>query len=74
MTRKDYVMISAALAKVGGAWNRETLMTKFGYPQPMAYAARACFVDSAEAIADALQADNPRFDRERFLKACAVTQ
>ena len=24
----------------------------------------------AERMAEALQADNPRFDRERFLKAC----
>jgi len=34
------------------------------------YAARNSF--AAFAIADALASDNPRFDRERFLKACGI--
>lgn len=28
----------------------------------------------AEVLADHLQLDNPRFDRNRFLTACGVTQ
>ena len=29
--------------------------------------------DLAQNMADALETDNPRFDRDRFLKACGVT-
>lgn len=29
--------------------------------------------DLARSFADALETDNPRFDRDRFLKACGVT-
>lgn len=38
--------------------------------QAPGYAERNAFV--AHAIADALAADNPRFDRARFLSACGV--
>ena len=34
------------------------------------FAVRHAFV--AHALADALAKDNPRFDRERFMKACGV--
>jgi len=63
MTRKDYVALAEALH---GA-----------KPVPMAYQSaeaweignvywRECMI----AISDVLAADNPRFDRERFIKAC----
>jgi hypothetical protein len=32
----------------------------------------AGIISSAECLAIALASDNPRFDRERFLKACGV--
>lgn len=56
MTRKDYVMLAEALASA-----------RDGYSQPNAQHTRDC-----EAIADRLAADNARFDRARFLKACGV--
>lgn len=60
MTRKDYVLLATALASV-----------KPG-PEPlMRSIERAQHAKDCEAIADAL-AENPRFDRERFLKACGV--
>jgi hypothetical protein len=63
MTRKDYVLIAVAL--------RDTLLIDCPTEEFLngAIAAR----DSAVLrVADALGRDNPRFDRERFLKACGV--
>jgi len=34
---------------------------------------QAVVYDLAEALANSLARDNPRFDRERFLKACGVS-
>jgi hypothetical protein len=56
MTRKDYVLIAEALARAD---------------RPYAEG-RAQHRTDCEAIADALAQDNPRFDRERFLKAAGV--
>ena len=62
MTRKDYILIAAAirtaLEDIIREANRGVLL-----PQ---------FETLADAIAKALASDNPRFDRERFLKACGV--
>lgn len=72
MTKKDYAAIAAAI-------NNGTVM----FPD----AANASNADRYEAfmagandqvkqivrhIADVMQANNPRFDRERFLKACGI--
>jgi len=57
MTRKDYILIAAAIQSAmiqgysGAEWARQCV---------------------AHNIALALANDNPRFDRERFLKACGV--
>ena len=56
MTRKDYVMIAEVFAQFG---NISTLEETIG-------------ADLARNLADALQADNARFDRARFLTACGV--
>lgn len=59
MTRKDYEMIAEAIEdayKVCDASNSDT----FGV------------TEAAHALADQFQTDNPRFDRDRFLKACGV--
>jgi hypothetical protein len=59
MTRKDYVLIADTLANLMKDFNN-------------------CGDDSvslslvAEELADALQTDNARFDRARFLTACGV--
>lgn len=57
MTRKDYILIAAALKEA-----RDTIASEYhlGYKQ------------AAYCLADALARDNPRFDRERFLKAAGV--
>lgn len=58
MTRKDYELIARAIA--GSAMSIPTdaqiVQRRF----------------TATMVADALASDNPRFDREKFLKACGV--
>jgi len=36
------------------------------------YYEKASLILTVEAFADAFQRDNPRFNRERFLKACGL--
>jgi hypothetical protein len=59
MTRKDYVIIAAALAQSSTAYGDHEI----GY---------AAWCAARDAVADALKQDNPRFDRDRFLAACAA--
>lgn len=59
MTRKDYVLI----AEVFKANREDFIEGEDGY---------AVIGIMAHQIANALQADNPRFDRARFLDACGV--
>jgi hypothetical protein len=65
MTRKDYVMIAAAI--------RETLLTdpKTGIAPPDREAAATHRV--ARRLADQLHSENTRFDRTRFIEACGLT-
>lgn len=60
MTRKDYVLLAAAL--------RRARPDSFS-EEP----ARVQFVTDCMNIATALANTNPRFDRERFLTACGVS-
>jgi hypothetical protein len=57
MTRRDYVLIAAALK---AAQDDEV---KAGHP---------VYDTATYKLADVLARENPRFDRERFLKACGV--
>ena len=57
MTRKDYVLIAATL---------KTVLTESGSPCPRTVGL------VAHELSINLSVDNPRFDRERFLKACGV--
>jgi hypothetical protein len=57
MTRKDYILIAAAIKGARAQFPKQTL-----------HGSRLV----AEYIADALAHDNPRFDRARFLTACGV--
>lgn len=61
MTRKDYVRLASALAgnKVRPIAGWENV--------------HAQWCGDVLAIADALAADNPRFDRDRFYAACRLT-
>ena len=56
MTRKDYQLIADVFANFGQMIELEETIG----------------ADLARNLADALQADNPRFDRDRFLTACGV--
>jgi hypothetical protein len=57
MTRKDYELIAAVLAGSKPDGSRAMLLQ---------------WQTTAENMADALAADNPRFDRVRFLAVCGV--
>lgn len=62
MTRKDYELIAAALLKskpvlMGGLTDWDVSLQ---------------FAASVVSVATALGTDNPRFDRDRFLKAAGV--
>ncbi len=58
MTRKDYEAFARAVSKmVFGSTNGTEIE-----------ASREC----AELIADVCKADNPKFDRTRFLRACGL--
>jgi hypothetical protein len=58
MTRKDYILIAAALKMARSA--KESA----GYAQ-------ACDL-TADILSNTLANDNPRFDRQRFLDTCGV--
>jgi predicted secreted Zn-dependent protease len=58
MTRKDYILIAAAL--------------KAARKYDECPADQAVCDNVAQELANALARDNPRFDRERFLKAAGV--
>ena len=56
LTRKDYQLSAQVFANVG----------------EMVELSETIGADLARNLAEALQADNPRFDRARFLEACGV--
>lgn len=60
MTRKDYVIIAAAIAKA----REET----YNHGSDAWYAVDVV----AGQVADALAADNSRFDKARFVEACGA--
>jgi hypothetical protein len=66
MTRKDYVAIAAAFKLCLD--NRRQAQAETG----MFAEQIAGFIDAVNITAAVFAADNPRFDRERFLKACGV--
>ncbi len=59
MTRKDYVLIAQTLAGLMSDFNN-------GGEDSVSLSL------VAEELATALETDNPRFDRHRFLTACGV--
>jgi hypothetical protein len=59
MSRKDYALIASVISE-------ERAIAK-GQFEEIGAAALAAF---AEKLADKLAADNPRFDRARFIAAC----
>jgi hypothetical protein len=63
MTKKDYILIAAVLAKRGCHIAQDPAFREGWHAALSAY---------AHALADALASENPRFDRARFLAACGV--
>jgi hypothetical protein len=63
MTRKDYEAIARALrnSRIGFPGSRE------------AAAGETALGHAAKLLSDHCAADNPRFDRARFLKACGLS-
>jgi hypothetical protein len=61
MTRKDYEAIARAIRLFHEDDERDPIHTASGAVEYV-----------ASNIADVMSADNPRFDRARFLKACGV--
>ena len=56
MTRKDYELVANAIARM----------------PTFAPTLRTTQHSVARALADAFETDNPRFNRETFLKACGI--
>lgn len=63
MTKKDYELIAATIAGT-------RLTSTQGYTYTEARTHDATLNTFAERIADALATTSPKFDRERFLRAC----
>lgn len=62
MTRKDYVLIAEAIKNARNSVENNLTANGLGAGNMIpAY------------IAEALELDNPRFDRNRFLDACGLT-
>lgn len=64
MTQRDYIAIAKAIYD-----SRRTRNSQFGNG-PLAEAERRVAGEIASRIADVLEADNPRFKRDAFMKAC----
>jgi len=65
MTRKDYILIEAALLRT---WNAQKIHDNDEAQRAQELMFKACASD----LCDALSRDNPRFDRERFLREAGV--
>ena len=67
MTKKDYILIAAAVKAGTALWAAPE-----DRKDPDVATYLGAVSDVASAIADALERQNPRFDRTRFLTACGV--
>lgn len=67
MTKRHYVTLAAAIA--AAVAHDPTGGREQSFSVALRDARRDALRDAADKIADALQADNPRFHRERFLTA-----
>lgn len=68
MTKKDFILISAVIQ---GRMERERDIARQGNKTELAQIAIKIL---AKYLANELQHTNPRFDRDRFLKACCVDE
>ncbi len=74
MTRKDYIALAAEIRRFVGNAATMPAPTMVNDSRDLAcqIATGRAIRNMAQIIADALAADNPRFDRVRFLAACGV--
>lgn len=72
MTRKDYVLIADIIAQFSRdiANDESGSLTDFG--RAIVSGERAAAETIAHRLADRLRQDNPRFDRERFMRAACL--
>jgi hypothetical protein len=72
MTRKDYVAIAAVfkaqMIRADAIYNEASNADM----RARGMLLRAGMQSAAEGVCHVMAADNPRFDRARFLKACGV--
>ena len=68
MTRKDYVLIASAIRESAPTISESGLVKRGPASGAVSVRGSVC-LDIANALADRLQGNNPRFDRERFLRA-----
>jgi len=70
MTRKDYELIASLFSKHIDYYESEAAsLIEVGF-KAQAYGGAHALKDLATTFSYELQKTNPRFDRERFLKAC----
>ena len=68
MSKKDYILIAETISA-----QLETSSLEDGHPDA-SYNEGLAIKRTAHALADAFAADNPRFDRDRFLIACGASR
>ena len=73
MTRKDYILIAAALKGVHAYIDSREAGTHQRLPDDRTDLHDGVYL-AAEHVADALARDNPRFDFSRFMTACGVQE
>lgn len=66
MTRKDYEKFAAIFRQIDMDPETDTDMYDRGHTEAMHY--------FAGSLCSIFAADNPRFDRSRFLKACGIEE
>ena len=69
MTRKDYIAIARAIRSEREAWV-EPNNNRIAPEVTQAGALTCGYI--AQRLSDVMAADNPRFDRAKFLAACGV--
>ena len=71
MSKKDYEVIAKAIREQAdiAAWQKAN-PDKWDGNEP--FGRRMAVIQIATAVADVMEADNPRFDRNRFMTACGV--
>jgi len=72
MTRKDYELIASLLSKHIGHWECESETLIEEGPKVQAYGGANALKDLATTFSYELEKTNPRFNKERFLKACGI--